>query len=125
MFAVRLIEQDEQVAEELRFTYRHVLVDEYQDVAYAQHRLLRLLADEHRNLFAVGDPLQNLYSWRGSDIRHLLDFSAISEHGRSRWSRTTRQPVHPGLPMSQRRPALWPAQPLDNNPPGITSLSCG
>jgi DNA helicase-2/ATP-dependent DNA helicase PcrA len=74
LFAVRLLEQDEQVAEELRFTYRHVLVDEYQDVAYTQHRLLRLLADEHRNLFAVGDPLQNLYSWRGSDIRHLLDF---------------------------------------------------
>nr|ART39303.1 H136 [uncultured bacterium] len=74
MLAVRLLQENEEAAEQMRFTYRHVLVDEYQDVAYAQHQLLKLLAQEHRNLFAVGDPLQNLFSWRGSDIRYLLDF---------------------------------------------------
>jgi DNA helicase-2/ATP-dependent DNA helicase PcrA len=72
--AVRLLEERGDVADLLRQTYRHVLVDEYQDVAFAQHRLLKLLAGEHRNLFVVGDPAQNLYSWRGSDIRYLLDF---------------------------------------------------
>ncbi|MPZ50835.1 MAG: AAA family ATPase [Dehalococcoidia bacterium] len=74
LFTVRLMEENEEVADQLRETYRHVLVDEYQDVNLAQHRLLVLLTAEDRNLFAVGDPLQNLFSWRGSDIRYLLDF---------------------------------------------------
>ena len=74
LFAARLLEENEEAAQWLRDTYRYVLVDEYQDVNYAQHRLLTLLVAEHRNLFAVGDPLQNLFSWRGSDIRYLLEF---------------------------------------------------
>ncbi len=74
LFAVRLLEENEEAAQWLRETHRYVLVDEYQDVNYAQHRLLALLTAEHRNLFAVGDPLQNLFSWRGSDIRYLLEF---------------------------------------------------
>lgn len=74
LFAVRLLEENEEAAQWLRQFYRYVLVDEYQDVNYAQHRLLALLAAEHRNLCVVGDPVQNLFSWRGSDIRYLLDF---------------------------------------------------
>jgi DNA helicase-2/ATP-dependent DNA helicase PcrA len=74
LFAVRLLEEDEEVAAQLQEAYRCVLVDEYQDVNLAQHRLLVLLAGEYQNVFAVGDPLQNLYSWRGSDIRYLIDF---------------------------------------------------
>lgn len=74
LHAVKLLQENQEAAEQMRFTYRHVLVDEYQDVAYAQHQLVRLLAQEHRNIFAVGDPNQNLFSWRGSDIRYLLDF---------------------------------------------------
>lgn len=58
----------------LRETHRYVLVDEYQEANYAQHRLLALLTAEHRNLFAVGGPFQNPFSWRGSDVRYLLEF---------------------------------------------------
>ena len=52
--------------------YRHVLVDEYQDVNDLQIRLLKLLNPE--NLFVVGDPRQSIYGWRGSRLRHILDF---------------------------------------------------
>lgn len=56
--------------------YRHVLVDEFQDVCGAQYELLRRLAERHRNLVAVGDPRQALYAWRGADIRFLQRLQA-------------------------------------------------
>ena len=55
-----------------RFT--HVLVDEFQDVDAAQLRLIRLLAEPQRNLFAVGDDDQTIYAWRLADVRRILDF---------------------------------------------------
>jgi DNA helicase II / ATP-dependent DNA helicase PcrA len=54
--------------------FRYVLVDEYQDTNHAQYRLLQLLAGEHRNVFAVGDPDQSIYAFRGADIRNILGF---------------------------------------------------
>src|SRR5262249_27720217 len=54
--------------------YRHVLCDEGQDICASQYRLLRLLAERHQNLVIVGDPCQQLYGWRGADVRHFLGF---------------------------------------------------
>jgi DNA helicase II / ATP-dependent DNA helicase PcrA len=55
-------------------TFRYVLVDEYQDTNHAQYVLLKLLTDVSKNLMAVGDPDQSVYSFRGADINNILDF---------------------------------------------------
>ena len=52
----------------------YVMVDEFQDIDPLQYRLMEVLAGHHRNLFVVGDPDQTIYTWRGADVRFLLDF---------------------------------------------------
>lgn len=54
--------------------FRFILVDEYQDTNVAQYTLLKMLASLHNNVFAVGDPDQSIYSWRGADIQNILNF---------------------------------------------------
>jgi len=60
--------------EHYRETFRHLLVDEYQDTNHAQYTLVKLLGEEHRNVTVVGDDDQSVYSWRGADIRNIMDF---------------------------------------------------
>jgi DNA helicase-2/ATP-dependent DNA helicase PcrA len=57
-----------------RDLFRHILVDEYQDTNRAQYVLVKLLAEEHRQVTVVGDDDQSVYSWRGADIRNILRF---------------------------------------------------
>src|SRR2546429_8632838 len=71
---VDVLERFPEALERWRKAFRYVLVDEYQDTNHAQYRLLQLLAGEHRNLFAVGDPDQSIYAFRGADIRNVLEF---------------------------------------------------
>ena len=74
---MRTVQLMEQVPERLRHyqrAFRYVLIDEYQDTNHAQYRLANLLAGEHRNLAVVGDDDQSIYSWRGADIRNILEF---------------------------------------------------
>ena len=71
---VHLFELYPQVLEKYRERYRHVLVDEYQDTNLVQYHLVKMLAEEHRNLCVVGDDDQGIYSWRGADIRNILEF---------------------------------------------------
>jgi DNA helicase II / ATP-dependent DNA helicase PcrA len=74
MLTVDVLERFPEARERWQKTFRYVLVDEYQDTNHAQYRLLQLLADKHRNVFAVGDPDQSIYAFRGADIRNILEF---------------------------------------------------
>jgi DNA helicase II / ATP-dependent DNA helicase PcrA len=71
---VNLFELFEEVRNRYRRSFRHVLVDEYQDTNRAQYRWLQLLTEEHRNLCVVGDDDQSVYAFRGADIRNILEF---------------------------------------------------
>ncbi len=72
--AVRVLEQDPAALERWRARFSHILVDEYQDTNRAQYVIVTMLAATHRNLMVVGDDDQSVYSWRGADIRNILDF---------------------------------------------------
>ncbi len=74
MLTVDVLERFPEALERWQSSFHHVLVDEYQDTNKAQYRLLQLLAAKHRNVFAVGDPDQSIYAFRGADIRYILDF---------------------------------------------------
>jgi len=74
MVTVQVFERFPEALERWRKAFRYVLVDEYQDTNHAQYRLLQLLAGEHRNLCAVGDPDQSIYAFRGADIRNIMEF---------------------------------------------------
>jgi DNA helicase II / ATP-dependent DNA helicase PcrA len=71
---VDVLERFPEAREKWQDAFHYVLVDEYQDTNHAQYRLLQLLAEKHRNVFAVGDPDQSIYGFRGADIRNVLEF---------------------------------------------------
>ncbi|HJQ49357.1 MAG TPA: UvrD-helicase domain-containing protein [Gaiellaceae bacterium] len=71
---VDVLERFPEAREKWQEAFHYVLVDEYQDTNHAQYRLLQLLAEKHRNVFAVGDPDQSIYGFRGADIRNVMEF---------------------------------------------------
>lgn len=67
-----------QTAKEEREKYQNrwsfVLIDEYQDTNFAQYQMAKTLVEKHRNIMAVGDPDQSIYSWRGAQYQNILRF---------------------------------------------------
>jgi len=74
--AVRLLKAVSEVRDYYNRRFHYVLVDEYQDTNRPQYELMRLLAGTRHNICAVGDEDQSIYSWRGADIRNILEFEA-------------------------------------------------
>ena len=72
--AVRLLEHDESTRENWNQRLSHIMIDEYQDTNRSQYELMRLLSQQRQNVCVVGDEDQSIYSWRGADIRNILDF---------------------------------------------------
>lgn len=70
----KLFLDQREVVEKYRGWYEYILVDEYQDTNRAQYVIARELSGENGNIFVVGDEDQSIYSWRGADIRNILDF---------------------------------------------------
>ncbi len=71
---LRLLTEHEPVRALYQDRFRHVLVDEYQDTNLLQARMVDLLAGKNKNVMAVGDDFQCIYSWRGADFRNIMDF---------------------------------------------------
>lgn len=72
--AMRLLKVSTPTRERYQRRYRYILVDEYQDTNRPQYEMMKLLGGEHKNVCAVGDEDQSIYSWRGADIRNILEF---------------------------------------------------
>jgi DNA helicase-2/ATP-dependent DNA helicase PcrA len=71
---VRLLKSSAEVRERYNRRYQYVMIDEYQDTNRPQYELMKLLAGSHKNICVVGDEDQSIYSWRGADIKNILDF---------------------------------------------------
>lgn len=69
-----LLSEHPDICQEYGQRFHYILVDEYQDTNKAQYEITKLLASGHGNLMVVGDDDQSIYSWRGADIRNILDF---------------------------------------------------
>ena len=74
---IQLFEKYPDVASRYQDRFKYVLVDEYQDTNRAQFELIRILCGKRRNICVVGDEDQSIYSWRGADIRNILDFEKV------------------------------------------------
>src|SRR5437588_6319641 len=72
--AVRLLKSSAPVREYYNRRFQYILVDEYQDTNRPQYQLMLMLAGTRHNICAVGDEDQSIYSWRGADIRNILEF---------------------------------------------------
>jgi len=74
MFTVNIFEMFPEVKKKYQEKFKYILVDEFQDTNIAQNELVMLLSEEHKRICVVGDEDQNIYSWRGAEIKNITDF---------------------------------------------------
>ncbi len=74
MYAYLLLKHHPNILDAYQKRFRYIMVDEYQDTNHAQYAITQLLAAGSKNIMVVGDDDQSIYSWRGADLRNILDF---------------------------------------------------
>lgn len=73
-FTLYIFQTDDEIRLKWQQRLEYIMIDEFQDIDFIQYELMKVLCDYHKNLFVVGDPDQTIYTWRGADVRYLLNF---------------------------------------------------
>ncbi len=89
LYAVKTLEEFEDIREEFTSRFRYILVDEFQDIDPAQFRLIRILSEKHGNLFLTGDDDQSIYGFRGADPEFIRELEKYYEGKVKRFYLTT------------------------------------
>ena len=76
-FSLYIFEQNAEIRAKWQARLEYIMIDEFQDIDELQYKLMSVLCGYHKNLFIVGDPDQTIYTWRGANVRYLLDFDKI------------------------------------------------
>ena len=79
-FALYILEHDRDTREKWQTRLEYIMVDEFQDIDKDQYSLADILSGYHKNLFVVGDPDQTIYTWRGADVKFILEFDSRHEN---------------------------------------------
>ena len=74
IFVLRIFARDEAIRLKWQQRLEYIMIDEFQDIDALQYALMCALCDYHKNLFIVGDPDQTIYTWRGANVKYILDF---------------------------------------------------
>jgi DNA helicase II / ATP-dependent DNA helicase PcrA len=127
---IELFEKKKTILQKYQDRFKFILVDEFQDTNHAQYRVIRLLGSKYRNIAVVGDDAQSIYSFRGADIRNILDFQKdfsdcqlfrLEQNYRSTKSiiSVADQLIH--FNKEQLKKNLWTANPLGEP---VTIIQC-
>lgn len=79
-FTLFIFEENEEIRLKWQKRLEYIMIDEFQDIDPLQYKLMKALCGYHNNLFIVGDPDQTIYTWRGADVRYLLNFDREFPH---------------------------------------------
>ena len=73
-FALYIFQEHPDIRRKWQQRLEYIMIDEFQDIDQLQYQLMEVLCGYHKNLFLVGDPDQTIYTWRGANVKYLLDF---------------------------------------------------
>ena len=73
-FTLYIFSKSDEIRLKWQQRLEYIMIDEFQDIDGLQYELMQALCAYHKNLFIVGDPDQTIYSWRGANVKHILDF---------------------------------------------------